>query len=193
MDRLAKLIQDYVEADTLEERSEAAEGFVREVSPELWVFVRSEALSRGFGEDAAEEVFQDIWVGITEGLGRVRSRANKPIWAWCYRVARNKLFDHVRKLASAKETAMDREALEAALEASEQVEQISPGTRHDLEYGLRLLAAAKPPCFAYLWDYYVLGWDYAAIADTYALAYDTMRMRIQRCLELAQKLVAENP
>jgi len=190
---LIKYLEAYRKAATLEEKLEAAEKFARAVGPELQAFVRNETMSRSLGEEGAEEVFQVSLIAITQGLRRSRAKTTRQLWGWCYKIARHKLIDRLRKLASTKVTLMDMESLQGVLDASLHVEPISQGTADDLDYALKLLSSAKPPCFAYLWAFYILEWDYKAIAEMYDLAYDTAIRNIQRCLELAQRLAAANP
>ncbi len=124
-------------------------------------------------------------------LDRFNGSSCGQFWSWCYQIARYKLIDVVRKLASAKTVSLDIETLEKVMNESIELTPKIPGETEDLEFALQLLGRAKAPCVDYLWTHYILGWTYEEIADSYALPYDTVRMKLKRCLELAQKLMAE--
>ena len=55
---------------------------------------------------------------------------------------------------------------------------------------MNLLTAAKPECYDYLWKHYVIGLAYAEIAEEQNLQYDAVRMKIGRCLDTAQAMLA---
>jgi hypothetical protein len=50
------------------------------------------------------------------------------------------------------------------------------------------LRAADPECFERLWDYFVVGMDYQDMVASTGLKYDTVRVRIYRCLEKAEQI-----
>ena len=76
------------------------------------------------------------------------------------------------------------------MESSVPSSALSGADRHDLAQTLKLLARAKPECEEYLWQHYVFGLDYAEIAAQKQVSYDSVRMKIGRCLGEAQTLVA---
>jgi DNA-directed RNA polymerase specialized sigma24 family protein len=133
---------------------------------------------------------QEVLKAVATGLTKFSGSSNGEFWAWCYRIARNKLSDHFRAKTADKAEAMAPEELWSLVEASSPGTSVSPAVRLDLEYAMRLLSASKPECRDFLWKHYVLGLDYAFIAGELQLQYDNVRIKIGRCLELAQSLVA---
>jgi DNA-directed RNA polymerase specialized sigma24 family protein len=85
---------------------------------------------------------------------------------------------------------MSEEELLHLAESSVAPSAMSAADRHDLAHVLKLLARMKPECVEYLWQHYVFGLDYAEIAAQKQVSYDSVRMRIGRCLSEAQTLVA---
>lgn len=185
MNDLFKLIKTYRLTTALTDRLQLGETVFRQIEPELRFFVFG-ALPPPSGED----VLQDILKAIATDLTRFKGNSLKEFWAWCYRIARNKLADHFRSNASARLQPLPEEELRELVEATTASAPLSPADRHDLDYALKLLASAKPDCLEYLWNHYVVGLDYGEIAETEQLEYDTVRIRIRRCLDTAQSLVS---
>ena len=67
---------------------------------------------------------------------------------------------------------------------------LTPADRIDLEHAMKLLTVAKPECYEFLWNHFVLGFAYGEIAEDTGLSYDNVRMKIGRCLDVAQSLIA---
>jgi DNA-directed RNA polymerase specialized sigma24 family protein len=67
---------------------------------------------------------------------------------------------------------------------------VSPAVRHDLDYAIKLLTAAKPECSDLFWRHYVIGLDDAEIAEEQDLKYDNIRMKIGRCLDETKSLIS---
>lgn len=76
-----------------------------------------------------------------------------------------------------------------AVAASGADDRIGPDEQEQLDYALQLLAAVKPPCVDYLWQAIGLDLSYQVVGQLHAQKADAARMQVQRCLELAQKLV----
>ena len=112
------------------------------------------------------------------------------MWAWCYRIARNKVNDHLRKQSSDRLQPMEPEELWQLVETSAQSNPLSAEDRIDLEHALKLLAEAKPECSEFLWQHFVIGLDYSELAEERNMSYDNVRMKIGRCLGEAQTLMA---
>jgi hypothetical protein len=60
------------------------------------------------------------------------------------------------------------------MEISAQDAPISAAVRHDLDYCIKLLTAAKPDCSDLLWRHYVVGLDYAELAEERNQNYDAI-------------------
>ena len=119
----------------------------------------------------------------------MRGESTKQFWAWCYRIARNKICDHYRGQAADRLQYVPAEELHRLLDKSAQDAPISPGVRLDLEYAMNVLTASKPECYEFLWQHYIFGLDYAEIAEERTMTYDNVRMKIGRCLDEARRLV----
>jgi RNA polymerase sigma factor (sigma-70 family) len=185
MDDLIKLVRTYRLTAGLAERIRLAEEIFRLIQPDLRFFVFS-----SISHEAAEDVMQEILKAIATSLKKFEGGTAKEFWAWSYRIARNKLNDHYRSKAADRMQPTPPEELWQMMELSAQDAPISPAVRHDLDYAIKLLTAAKPECNELLWRHYVTGLDYAEIAEERDLNYDNVRMKIGRCLEEAKSLVS---
>lgn len=185
MDDLIKLVRSYRLASGLSERLRLAEQVFHLIVPDLRVFVFS-SVPRQVGEDALQEVLK----AVATGLKTFRGNTPKEFWAWCYRIARNKLNDQYRKQYSDRTVPMPQDELRQILELSGQDAPLTAQNRLDLEYVMQLLQAAKPECSDLLWRHYVIGLDYAELAEEIDLKYDALRMKVSRCLDEAKALVS---
>jgi RNA polymerase sigma factor (sigma-70 family) len=187
MDELIKLARTYRFTTDLSQRLRLGEEICTFILPDLRLFIVS-AVS---GNLSAEDVLQETIVAIVTGLMRFKGNTVREFWAFCYRIARNKLNDHFRKksVETQRLEPLPPEDIWELVEASAQVSPLATGERLDLEYAMKLLAASKPECARYLWRHFVLGLDYAEIAEEQMLDYDNVRMKIGRCLEEAKSLV----
>ena len=185
MDDLIKLVRTYRLAAALSERIRLAEGVFRLIEPELRIFVFSKV-----SPDAAEDALQEVLKAIATGMRKFQGGTEKEFWAWCYRIARNKLNDHYRNKAADRMQPTSPEELWQLMEVSAEDAPLTAQTRLDLDYAIKLLTAAKPECSELLWRHYVTGLDYAEIAEERDLKYDAVRMKIGRCLDEAKSLVS---
>jgi len=185
MEAVLKLAKTYRVTPGLAERLQLAEELFALIEPELRLFVFT-----SLRPPAAEDVLQESLSALATGLDKFAGNTTGEFWAWCHRICRNKLADHFRRQGRERVEPLPDEDLWALVEASTRNEPLSAGDRHDLEHALQLLAASQPGCRDYLWRHFVLGLDYADIAAAEALSYDSVRMRISRCLDEAQSLVA---
>ena len=184
MESLIELVIAYRQAGHLALRMRLAEEIVRRIGPSLYGYVH-----RRVPEAVVDDIHQEVLVDIAKHLHTTDAEAEKAFWGWCYRIAFRKCADFHRRRPP--EIALDIEELRRVLEAGTLVEPPSAGECHDLEYALSLLEAAKPPCLDLLWDHFVLDRGYADLAEEPDESNDAVRMRINRCLELARKLVAK--
>lgn len=184
MDDLIKLVRTYRVTAGLAERLRLAEAIFHLIAPDLRAFVFGAIVPQ-----IAEDVSQDVLLSITASLKSFAGSSNEEFWAWCYIIARRRIYDHIRKKASDRLQPMPNDELLDLLDTSEQAEPMTAADRHDLEYALKLLDGSKPECRDYLWNHYVIGFDYSEIAEEQNLNYDNVRMKIGRCLEEAKSLV----
>jgi RNA polymerase sigma-70 factor (ECF subfamily) len=185
MEQLIKLVRTYRLTGGLAERLRLAEQIYALIEPDLRFFI--------FGSIApqvAQDVLQETLKDIVSSLNKFEGDSPKGFWAWCYRIARNKLNDHFRKQARDRLQPLPAEELWPLVESSAQASPLSPADKHDLEYAMNLLIRSKPECYDFLWKHFVFGLTYPEIADEQDLTYDAVRMRIGRCLDEARSLVA---
>lgn len=185
MSEVIKLVRTYRVTAGLAERLRLAEEIFRHIEPDLRFFVFS-----AIQPPVAKDVLQEVLKSITTSLKNFEGSSNEQFWAWCYRIARNRLNDQFRKQASDRLQPMPQDELRELVEASAQTAPLTAGDKHDLEYALNLLTASKPECRDYLWKHYVFGLAYGEIAEELSLSYDNVRMKIGRCLDVAKSLVA---
>ena len=185
MDDLIKLVKTYRLTAGLAERIRLAEEIFRLIEPDLRFFVFGST-----SHHAAEDAMQEVLKAVATSMKQFKGDTVKEFWAWCYRIARNKLNDHYRSKAADRMQPMSPEDLQQMMELSAQDAPISPAVRHDLEYAMKLLTASKPECNELLWRHFVIGLDYAEIAEERDLNYDNVRMKIGRCLDEAKSLVS---
>jgi RNA polymerase sigma factor (sigma-70 family) len=185
MDDLIKLVRTYRVTSGLPDRLGLAERILPLIEPDLRFFV--------FGAvrpPAAEDVFQEVLKAVVTSLGKFKGNSTGEFWAWCYRIARNKINDQFGRQAADRLLPMPDEELWQLVETSVAPSTLSAADRHDLEYALKMLARSKPECREYLWNHFVFGLDYGEIAQEQQLSYDSVRMKIGRCMEAAQALVS---
>jgi len=185
MEQVIKLVRTYRLTAGLAERLRLAEEIFRLIEPDLRFFVFS-----AIQPPAAQDVLQELLKSIATSMRKFEGSSNEEFWAWCYRIARNRLNDHFRKKATDRLLPMPPEELWQLIESSAQASPLSPGDRLDLDYAMKLLTNSKPECHDYLWQHFVFGLKYAEIAEERNLNYDNVRMKIGRCLDEAKSLVA---
>ncbi len=145
MDDLIKLIRTYRLTAGLAEKLRLAEEIFHAIESDLRLFVFSQVRPQ-----SAEDVLQEILKAIITSLTNFRGGTDKEFWAWCYRIARNKLNDQYRAQASDRLQPLPPEELCQLVDASAQDTALTAGDRHDLEYVMNLLASSKPECGEYL-------------------------------------------
>lgn len=186
MSRLLEWVQAYPRALTRETMNDLAVVILSQVSPPLRAFIRGQ-LRAG----AADEVCQDTWLGIVAGLPRFRGKTEATFRSWCWRIARNQVKDHLRRQARDRLELVDLDSLAEAIAAAGTRREISLAERLELDEALALLRAVDPPCVNYLWGFYVLGCTDQELAQEQGTSEAALRMRRQRCVKLAVKLVTE--
>ena len=185
MDDLINLARTYRVTAGLAERVRLAEDIFRMIEPDLRVFIFSSIFHA-----AAKDALQEVLKAVATSLKKFQGGTEKEFWAWCHRIARNKLSDHFRQQHAARSQPTAPEELWQMMELSAQDAPMTPAVRHDLDQAIKLLTAAKPDCSDLLWRHYVIGLDYAEIAEERNLSYDSARMKIGRCLDEAKSLVS---
>jgi RNA polymerase sigma factor (sigma-70 family) len=182
---LIKLVKTYRLTAGLTERIRLAEQIIRQIAPDLRLYVFSR-----ISHDAAEDASQEILKAVATGMRKFSGGTEKEFWAWCYRIARNKLNDHYRDKAADRMQPTEPEELWQMMDVSAQDAPMTAQTKLDLDHAIKLLTAAKPECSDLLWRHYVIGLDYTELAEERAMSYDNIRMKIGRCLDEAKSLVS---
>jgi RNA polymerase sigma factor (sigma-70 family) len=185
MEQVIKLVKTYRLASGLAERLRLAEAIFRLIASDLRAFVFS-----AIKPHAADDVSQEVLISITGSLKKFEGSSNEEFWAWCYKIARRRIYDHIRKKTSDRLQPLPHEELLDLVDASAQAAPLTAGVKDDLEYALKLLDKSKPECRDYLWNHYVTGFDYGEIAEERDMSYANVRMKIVRCLDEAKSLVS---
>jgi RNA polymerase sigma factor (sigma-70 family) len=185
MDDLIKTVRTYRFTSGLAERVRLAEDIFRRIEPDLRLFVFS-----SIKNDSAQDALQEVLKAVAVSLKKFQGDTEKEFWAWCYRIARNKLSDHYREQYAELAQPVAPDELWRMMEVSAQDAPITAQTRHDLDYAIKLLTAAKPECYDLLWKHFVIGLDYGELAEMWNQNYDAIRMQIRRCLDQAKALVS---
>jgi RNA polymerase sigma factor (sigma-70 family) len=185
MDDIMKLVRTYRLTAALDQRLSLADALFRMIVPELRFFVFS-----AVPPQAADDVLQETLKAIATGLKKFEGSTQTEFWAWCYRIARNKASDHFRKQGADRLQVMSPDDLLLMIETVQPSSRIPAQEKLDLEYAAQLLRKAKPGCFEFLWQHYVIGLAYGEIATEHNLQYDNVRMKITRCLSEAQSLMS---
>lgn len=183
---LMELLQACRASRVLHTRLRFTEEIILVVGPALREFI-----ARHTRPDLVEDVWQETLIAIAIGIAKCNADTEAAFWTWCYTIARRRMADQWRQIGRLPTISLDPELFEQAIESSRRDEGLTLAERENLEYGLDLLRAAKPPCVNYLWDRFALDLSFKDLGDIYGLSEDAMRMQVNRCLELAQKLMAQ--
>ena len=181
-------LSKYRRATTATEAMGAVQALIEEIGPELMAY----AVRHCRRVVGAEEIFQETLLVIALKLGQFNGSHENEFRGWCYRILRNKLVNYLREEKPDKFEALSETEMREALEAEPGSNLLAPGVRADLEYALALLDASKPECQESLLLHHILGWSNEDLAVHFELEYDTIRMRLKRCLEAAQTLMAKH-
>jgi RNA polymerase sigma factor (sigma-70 family) len=166
-------------------RSRLAEDIFNVIEPDLRSFVFSH-----IRQNAADDVLQEVLKAIAINLGKFTGRSAGKFWAWCYRIARNKLNDQFRKQFNNRSQPMPPEEIWQLAESTTHSSSFSAADQHDLDFAMKLLITSKPECYDFLWKHFVVGFSYTETAAELKLSYDQVRMKIGRCMEIAKALMA---
>ena len=186
MDRLMEWIQHYQRGADFDLQLRLVEEILRDVRPALHLY-----LTRRCPEAEVDDVLQESLVAIAMALGEFEGRTPGRFWSWCYRIASNKLNDFLRKKTQSAPERIADDVLWAGLEAVAGPGSLPPGLRLDFEYAMNLLHNAAPPCYDLLWERFIMGCEHEELGEALGVSADAARMKLNRCLELAGKLVAK--
>ena len=182
---LVKLVGAYSMLTGEVERLPVAEQIFRRIEPELRHFVVSH-----MSQDVAEDALQETLQAIAKNLQGFRGHTTSQFWEWCYTICRNEIRRHYRDKATERIQLLPPDELWREIEASAEDVPLPAAIRHDLEYAMKLLTNSKPECSDFLWKHFVFGLDYSEIAAEQGMSYDSVRIKIGRCLLIAKSLVS---
>jgi RNA polymerase sigma factor (sigma-70 family) len=182
MDSLQTWVSEYQSCEYLDRRLVLAERIARALWPKLHRF-----LSARCPRADVDDLTQDTVLAVIEGLPRFEGGAE--FEHWCYRIAGNKLATFLERRKRVQP--VDNETLWALIEASSRTSTMSAADRLALKEAMELVGRAKPPCQDHLQDIYFFGWTFVELGRSLGTTEDSARMKVNRCLDLAQSLVAE--
>lgn len=185
-EKLMELVRACRGAAEFHERLRFADEIVVRVGPLVGSFVAARC-----PEAVAEDLCQEVLIGVARGVPKFRGKTAREFWSWCYRIASRRVADYLRRPGNRPVLSLDVADIRRAVEATVVELPISAEDRADLESALAQLHRSKPPCVEFLRLYFVVGFDYGEIAGMHGTTRDAMRMQIQRCLALARELVGE--
>src|SRR5262245_42011715 len=95
-----------------------------------------------------DDILQETLVGISIGLLGFVAKTEKQFLAYCYRIAKNKVADALRRVSK------ERQRLYPDNESWEDIAETKPGLskheREEFDEVKELLRAVRPPCWDYL-------------------------------------------
>lgn len=164
-----------------------AEEVIVRVGPQLRHFVATRC-----PESDVEDVYQDVLLAVATSLPKFEGASDPAFWSWCYRIAQRRLADFYRSRGKLPTVSIDIEEVRREVEGSTASPEVSEADRLALSSALELLGKVKPPCVDYLHAYYILDLDYPEMAVMFHSKADAMRMRVNRCLALANALLTQH-
>ena len=187
-DKILKLVFAYQQASDLDQRLELADKIADNIGPPLKAFLLKRC------PEQFDDVFSRTLEGVFKSLGRFRGKNRASLWSFCYRIAENKIKDHLRRqVRETRFVPADADEIWSVLESVQAKQEMSAGDRLDYEFLIGLLMKSKPDCYDFLYKRLALGWEYSMIAESWGLKTFTAQRRTERCLERAQELANKNP
>jgi ubiquinone biosynthesis protein COQ9 len=86
MSDLIKFVRTYRVTAGLAERLRLAETIIRQIAPDLRLYVFSR-----ISHEAAEDALQEVLKAVATGMRKFAGGTGTEFWRWCYRIARNKV------------------------------------------------------------------------------------------------------
>jgi RNA polymerase sigma factor (sigma-70 family) len=184
MDDVIKLVKNYRITSSAIDSVRLAEQICGTVAPKLSFYIYS-----AVRPPEAEDLLQETLKGVFTGLRKFAGNSNGEFWQWCHTIARNKMNDHFGKKRREKLDSMSPEEMIAVVDVAASDRALSVADKIDLQDAMKALAAANPECHNYLWQHFIFGRKYDEIAVEEGLTNDAVRMRINRCLDVANSMV----
>jgi RNA polymerase sigma factor (sigma-70 family) len=187
MEPLMDLVLRCRTAPDLKTRLALADELLTAIGPELYVQVK-QSCRAGYHKD----VHQEVLLAIFRRLPDFKGETDKEFWAWCRSIAHNKAVDSLRGIERRPEDPTDLDQLREFHERSLQDQPANFAERDLCHRALELVGEIQPPCREFLVQRFVFDRDYETIAEALNLSYDAVRMRVARCLELANELLSQD-
>jgi RNA polymerase sigma factor (sigma-70 family) len=184
MNPLVELALRYRSSPDMDVRLHAAEELIKAMGPSLWLYIAHRCRTVATAEDAYQEALQKI----VHSLPAFRGRTDAQLWSYCYQIAWCCVADEYRGGWANLVEIWDPAVLREAVGAGAGEESDSAATQADLHAVLELLKCVQPPCYGLLWIRYIDGLDFKTIGKTYGISAAAAKVRVYRCLALAQKL-----
>jgi len=182
MQSLIELVEQFRRAANCDERERLVEEMVKLAAPLLRAWV-----ARKCPPPVVEDVCQEVWAAIGNGLSRFRGETEAAFWAWCRIIVRRKCADSLRREPPSVPLPPEQIAWLIDLPAQREPELEFEGVTGPQE----LLEVVRNcgECFTLLWWLYIDGWSLGEVARELDITKDAVRMRRKRCLdELRRRL-----
>jgi RNA polymerase sigma factor (sigma-70 family) len=186
MESIIDLVHEHRRSSDAAGRIRAVEKIILAAAPSLTLFLMKRS------EFEIADLRQSIFLAIVRGMDGFRGNSDREFWAWCYQISRNILGKYHQTKHTRLTVFLDPEELNRLVDGSAEREAISSEERVVLDDALSLLKEAKPECFEMLWRRFILGFEITEIAADLGIAFDTARMKINRCLHFTRALLKES-
>ena len=174
-------------AQDLQLRMRLMEEILSDVRPALHLYLSSRC-----APDAVDDVLQLTLVAIAESIRRFRGHSAGEFWSWCYGIARRKSADEWRIRSKNKFEPLSEQKLREAIEASGVGASPTGAEKLELEEAMSILTKLDPVCYEILWERYMLNHELSEVGRTRRVSADAARMKIDRCLVKARKLLTRH-
>ena len=185
MDDLIKLVRTYRLTAGLADRERLADAIFAQIEPAMRRFVEGKIRPQ-YSDDVLQEALKAIVISLPKFSGQT----SDSFVSWCRGVARHKIYDQYKDNLETSERfqGLPPEEIWELVDLSAADEPVTAADRLDLEYAMKLLAAAKPGCDEFLWRHIAMDEDYEIIGEDHAMSYDAVRMQVGRCLDEAREI-----
>ena len=187
MDRLMEWVAHCRTAQDLQLRMRLMEEILSDVRPALHLYLSSRC-----APDAVDDVLQLTLVVIAKSIRQFRGHSAGEFWSWCYGIAWRKSADEWRIRSKNKFEPLSEQKLWEAIEASGVGAPRSGAEKLELEEAMSILTRLEPACYQILWERYILGRELSEVGRTRRVSVDAARMKIDRCLLKARKLLTKH-
>lgn len=187
MEPLMDLVRRCRTAPDLETRLALADELLTAIGPELYWQVK-QSCRAGYHRDVHQEVLRAIFLRLRDFKGET----DKQLWGLCRSIAHHKAMDSLRGIERRPEDPTDLDLLRELLDRSLHDQPANFAERDLCNRALELVGKVDPPCRELLVQRFLPGCELETIAEALNLSYDAVRMRVTRCLELANELLSQD-